>query len=78
MKPPTKEQWAKWMEKGELPYQMSFWMPYVFWGKPEACKLHFGDSFACDRNRFNHGLICRTKAEAVAKAKQMLAAIKED
>jgi len=76
MKPPTKAQWAKWMAAGELPTGVEYWIPGIGPAGP------FADGRTWEtysrREYLAMNAVCRTKTEAIAKAKRMLAAIKED
>lgn len=54
-----------------------YFMPYISGGEADFESNSYWSS-DCDETRYKAGLVCRTKAEAVEKAKKMLAALKED
>ncbi len=71
----TKKQWEKWISSGSIPHATQVWCPHpgasdgpYYWFHWTGCDDHL--------RLLDLGMICRTKAEAIAKARKMLEAIR--
>lgn len=54
-----------------------YFMPYISGGEADFERNSYWSS-DCDKKRYEAGLVCKTKNEAIEKAGKMLAALKED
>lgn len=76
MRTATKKQWDKWMAEGELPEGTRYYTPVPFLER--LYLSYYWRGWPSERRYVRRGLTCRTQREAIAKARKMLAAIKEE
>ena len=62
-----------WPKDGDM-----YYIPYINGGEVKADCKTWNNGNSVDEARYDAGLVCRTKEEAIEKAKKMLAAVKDD